>query len=813
MPKVLNQIITKDSLILKTDKGNIKLQCCANNIVRVIYTLREYFLEKDSLMVINPIVQETHWNFEDRTDVLIMFLQKMSIVVDKKTAAINYYNENGKLLMKEPKTGGKSLKPIDVIKKVFDETSKTKTEKNADGIRVRVEGEKEVVDRTAYETKLHFCFEDGEALYGLGSYEEGIMNLRGHHQYLYQQNLKSVMPLLVSTNGYGVLVDSYSNMTFRDDIYGSYIWTEVSDEMDYYFIYGPEIDSVIKGYRSLTGKVPMLPKWAFGYIQSKERYKSQQELIEVVQQYRKYKIPLDCIVLDWQSWPGELWGQKSFDAERFPNPEAMMDELHKLNAKLMVSIWPIMSNNGPNQLEMKERGFLLGNQANYDSFNPAARELYWKQADEGIFSKGTDAWWCDCTEPFEADWNGEIKPEPEQRVKINTEEAKKYLDPGYINAFSLLHSKGLYEGQRHTTSKKRVVNLTRSSFAGQQRYSTITWSGDISANWETLKNQIPGGLNFCAAGSPYWTLDIGAFFVDNKSQWFWDGKYPNGCKDEGYRELYTRWFQYGCFLPMFRSHGTDTPREVWQFGEPGSMFYDTLVKFINLRYRILPYIYSLSWKITTDDYTLMRVLPFDFQDDKNTYNISNQYMFGPAFMVCPVTEPMYYESNSKELLNIEKSREVYLPKGCNWYNFWTGEQLQGGKTIIADAPIDIMPLYIRSGSIIPMGSFAQNSGESKDSEVELRIYPGSDATFLLYGDEGDTYNYEKGCYSIIEISWIDSEKKLIIGNRTGSFENMPKKITFKVVLVSHNNGNGIDYADNYNKIIEHSGSRVIEIIL
>lgn len=812
MNKINNYSITKDSLILKTDKGNIKLQCCGNNIVRVIYTFREYFLEKESLMVINPIIEESHWSFEDRSDVLIMFLQKIYITINKKTAAFTYHDKDGKLLTKEPEEGGKFLNTINVLKKVFDETSKIKNEQNIDGVRARVQDEKEVLDRTAYETKLHFCFSDEEALYGLGSYEEGTMNLRGHHQYLYQQNLKSVMPLLVSTNGYGILVDSYSNMTFRDDCYGSYIWTEVSDEMDYYFIYGPEIDSVIKGYRSLTGKVPMLPKWAFGYIQSKERYQTQQELIAIAQEYRNKKIPLDCIVLDWQSWPGNLWGQKSFDAERFANPEAMMDELHQLNTKLMVSIWPIMSNNGPNQLEMKEKGFLLGNQANYDAFNPLARELYWNQANKGIFSKGTDAWWCDCTEPFEADWNGEIKPEPEVRVRINTDEAKKYLDPGYINAFSLLHSKGIYEGQRNTTRKKRVVNLTRSSYAGQQRYSTITWSGDISANWETLKNQIPAGLNFCAAGAPYWTLDIGAFFADKKSQWFWDGKYPKGCKDEGYRELYTRWFQYGCFLPMFRSHGTDTPREVWQFGEPGSMFYDTLVNFINLRYRLLPYIYSVAWKITNADYTLMRALPFDFQYDKNTYNIPDQYMFGPAFMVCPLTKPMYYESDSKKLFNIEKSREVYLPKGHCWYNFWTGEQLEAGKTITSAAPIDIIPLFIKSGSIIPMGAFAQHSGESNLSEIELRIYPGSDANFCLYGDEGDNYNYENGYYSTIEISWIENENKLIIEAPKGAYENMPKKIIFKVVLVSNNNGVGINYANKYNKIIEYSGCKVTEII-
>ena len=319
-----------------------------------------------------------------------------------------------------------------------------------------------MVDRTAYHWKLEFEWDQNEALYGLGSYEEGIFNYRNHHQYLYQQNMRVAVPCLVSTKGYGILFDSYSFMTFHDDVHGSYVWSDVNDELDYYFIYGPEFDGIVAGYRDLTGQVPMFPKWAFGYFQSKERYTSQDELLSIVQEYRKRKIPLDVIVLDWMSWEGNYWGQKSLDPKRFPDPEQMMEELHKLNARLMVSIWPNMQNDGPDQLEMKENGFLLGNQSTYDAFNEAARKMYWKQAYEGLFSKGIDAWWCDCTEPFENDWRGEVKPEPEQRILLNVGEAKKYLDPQYINAYSLVHSQGIYEGQRETTESKRVVNLTRS---------------------------------------------------------------------------------------------------------------------------------------------------------------------------------------------------------------------------------------------------------------------------------------------------------------------------------------------------------------
>lgn len=809
MPKICSYQKNADSLLLITDHGNIKLQCCSGGILRVVYTLRDEFSNRESLMVTSRSVGNINFDVDETDEIIIMLMEKLNIRINKETAAINYYDRDGGILLKEPEKGGKTLFPVEVINTVFDASTKVKIEQSVDGARSIVDGEKHVIDRIAYTTKLELCFEKDEALYGLGSHEEGVMNLRGSHQYLYQHNLKGLMPILVSTKGYGLLFDCYSAMTFRDDMHGAYIWSEFSDEMDFYFIYGPKIDDIINGYRKLTGKVPMLPKWAFGYIQSKERYETQQELIDVVREYRRRNIPLDCIVLDWRSWEGELWGQKSFDKTRFPSAVKMMEELHALHTRLMVSVWPNMTNDGPNQIEMKQHGYLLGNQSTYDAFNPFARELYFKQANEGIFENGTDAWWCDCSEPFESDWKGAKKPEPEERLLINTSEAKKYIDPAYINAYSLLHSKGIYEGQRKTTDEKRVVNLTRSSYGGQQRYATITWSGDISANWETLKKQIAGGLNFCVSGAPYWTLDIGGFFVSKKEQWFWCGDYDNGFEDDGYKELYTRWIQFGAFLPMFRSHGTDTPREVWRFGEPGTRFYDTIVNFISFRYRLMPYIYSLAFMVTTQDYTMMRALPFDFVHDKNTLNIDDQYMFGPAIMVNPVVKPMYYGKNSKTIHEANKTREVYLPMGCEWVDFWTGKRLNGGNHVIAAAPLEYIPLYIKAGSILPLGEVKQYTAADNQDIIELRIYDGTDGSFSLYEDEGDNYNYENGYYSNINISWIDISRTLIIERREGSFKGYIPKITFNVVLVSENHGTGITETTQSDKTAQYIGEKLI----
>lgn len=772
-----------EALQIEMSDGRMRIVPYNDKAIRIQYSKEKEFSTKPSLAVIGKPESSIRYTVEEHEHELVMETAQLKIRIHKQTGSLSYYDTDGRLLTREPSRGGKTLEQVEVVRAVFDESSRLETGQGADGLRVRAEGIHKTVDRKAYRTKLEFEWMDGEALYGLGSHEEGMFNLRGQHQYLYQQNMKAVVPVLVSTRGYGILLDSYSLILFHDDAYGSYLSSEADDELDFYFIYGPELDEVVTGVRFLSGKAPMLPKWAFGYVQSKERYQSQEELIATVREYRRRSLPMDCIVLDWKSWTGDLWGQKSLDPERFPDPLGMTNELHEMNTRLMVSIWPIMNPASDNHKEMAEHGGLLGNQATYDAFKEEARRLYWRQANEGLFSKGIDAWWCDCTEPFEADWKGAVKPGPEERMLINTEEAKLYLDPELINAYSLLHSQGIYEGQRAVTTRKRVVNLTRSAFTGQHRYGTITWSGDISANWETMRRQIPDGLNFCATGSPYWTLDIGGFFVRNKPElWFWSGDYDEGVHDLGYRELYVRWFQYGAFLPMFRSHGTDTPREIWQFGEAGEPFHNALVTFLKLRYRLMPYTYSLAFRIYRDDYTLMRALPFDFLQDPATFDIDDQFMFGPALLVNPVTRPMYYDADSKPIEGAAKSRSVYLPRGCKWFDYWDHRVYEGGQTLEAEAPLERIPLYVRSGSILPMMEGMEYADDRSDGRLYIRIYAGQNASFVYYEDEGDSYSYESGEYAVIDMEWHEESRTFILGERKGSYPGMNPHIQLTVLV-------------------------------
>ena len=773
---ILTYTSRPDGLYIQTSTSWLLLTPYAPQTIRVRCSAKPEFSTRPSFMVVAQPDPAAAYTVTDAGDALHFATAAVTIVIDKRTAAFTYLDAQGNLLAKEPAGGGKTLMPVDVVVSVFDEGANLETGVTADGVRVRARNVRQVVDRQAYHTKLEFEWAEDEALYGLGSHEEGMLNLRGQHQYLYQQNMKAVVPVLVSTRGYGILLDAYSLMTFHNDAFGSYLWTEYADELDFYFAYGPELDQVVHELRGLTGTAPMLPKWAFGYVQSKERYVSQAELIEVVTEYRRRQLPLDCIVLDWRSWVGDLWGQKTLDPGRFPDPDGMMADLHALHARLMVSIWPIMKSGGANWQEMHDHGFLLGNQATYDAFNRDARALYWQQANKGLFSHGIDAWWCDCTEPFEADWNGAFRPEPEERLRINTDEAKRYLDPQFINAYSLLHSEGIYAGQRATTNAKRVINLTRSAYMGQQRYATITWSGDVSATWDTLRKQIADGLNFCATGSPYWTIDVGAFFVQNKPDlWFWSGDYDEGVADPAYRELFVRWFQYATFLPMLRAHGTDTPREIWRFGEPGEEAYEALVRFLHLRYRLLPYIYSLAGWTTQRNYTMLRLLAFDFRNDPNTYNVRDEFMFGPAFLVCPITEPMDPAREFSE-------REIYLPAGADWYDLWTGDRWAGGQTISAGAQLYEMPVYIRAGSIVPMTQLQQYVDEHPKAPVELHIFDGQDGAFQLYEDAGDGYDYEGGGFATIDIRWIDGTHQLIIGERQGHYPSMQKQREFIIVL-------------------------------
>ncbi|MDR2629440.1 MAG: hypothetical protein LBC60_00800, partial [Spirochaetaceae bacterium] len=556
-----------------------------------------------------------------------------------------------------------------------------------------------IEDRTAWRAKVFFNFAEDESIHGLGQAEEGIYNYRDRIQYLYQHNMRIPIPFFLSSRGYGVLFDCGCLMTFNGSGERPYFFFDTLDALDFYVIRGESPDRIIAGMRTLTGRAPLLPKWAFGYIQSKEAYHTQNELVEIAREYRRLHVPLDCMVQDWNTWEPGKWGDKRLDKSRYPDIAGANRELHAINVHSMVSVWPNTRLGGDHE-EFEAAGCLLEDRATYNAFDRDARKLYWEQANRELFSGGFDSWWCDSTEPFSGpDWSGPVLREPWERYILVGEEHKKYLDPALANCYSLEHARGLYENQRAETEEKRVLNLTRSGWAGSQRYGAVLWSGDTSARWEVFKKQICEGLNLCMSGLPWWTMDIGGFFTlrekwqnrgcgmdkNPESFWFWQGDFEDGIKDPGYRELYLRWLQFGCFLPLFRSHGTDTPREIWNFGKPGEVFYDAIESFIRLRYRLMPYIYSLAAMVSWDGYTMLRSLLFDFGDDPKAGTRADQFMFGPAFLVCPVTEPFRFGPRGIPL-NKKEAWSCYLPGSTRWYDFWTGEVHEGGKEIIVPVP-------------------------------------------------------------------------------------------------------------------------------
>ncbi|MCI8372142.1 MAG: glycoside hydrolase [Lachnospiraceae bacterium] len=679
------------------------------------------------------------------------------------------------------------------------------TKKTVDGERSFVENAKTIKIGDAYEAKIQFQIEPDEAIYGLGQHEDGTYNYRNVTEYLYHNNMKIPMPVFLSSKQYAILFDCTSMMVYEERDNLITITLDAVDQIDYYIIYGQSLenllagqreqgkcfDELIAGIRTLTGTAVMLPRWAFGYIQSKERYKTQEEILETAAEFGKRKIPLGCLVLDWMSWEEGKWGNKIFDKSRFPDAKAMVDQLHKDGVAFMISIWPNCREGCENNEEFAKKGKLLCNYSTYDAFDEEAREMYWHQCEQELFAAGTDAWWCDSTEPFTPDWNGSEKRPGEIRYQMAKESTNKYLDARTSNAYPLMHARGIYEHQRSTCQTKRVCNLTRSGYPGTQRYGTILWSGDIAATWQVYRNQIAEGLSMAMSGIPYWTWDAGAFFVGNTESWkrwanvtegtrpwFWHGDFEEGVKDKGYCELYTRWLQLSAFLPIMRSHGTDTPREPWQFGEEGSPYYDSIVKYIRLRYQLLPYTYSLAAQVMTQSYTIMRSLMFDFANDEKVKEIKDEFMFGTAFLVAPVIEPYEYGPGSKPL-NKEPKREVYLPQGSHWYDYETHQWYEGGQTITKIATIDTIPVYVREGAIIPIDSTIGNTTGNVDT---LEIYEGNQGMFVLYLDNGTDYSYEnknqeisyeEGACEFIPIVWNDEKKALIIGKTLGTYPVPP----------------------------------------
>lgn len=615
------------------------------------------------------------------------------------------------------------------------------------------------------------------------------MNLQGKTLYLTQHNLKAMVPMLCSTNGYGLLFDEGCAMKFtssdakgygKEKGYCTTMQFEGAKTLDYYFIKGARLDDVVAGYRYLTGEVSLMPRYLFGYTQSKERYVSSDDIINTLKEYRRRHVPIDMIVQDWNYWP-QGWGYMKMNPKYYPSPKALADSVHALNAKLMVSIWP-NPQWCPEAEDFKSRGMMLEHDV-YDVFNPEARKHYWSYAKNEFYSQGFDAWWCDSSEPLDGDWNripshslnDESKPyswdDQEYRWQLNKDVLSEALGVERSSLYSLYHSMGIYENQRaEPTNTKRVVNLTRSSYLGQQRYGTVVWNGDTHASWASFRQQIPSGLNYMATGNPYWTVDVGSFFTRNNGRsWFYKGEFPEGVKDDNYKEYYVRMFQWGTFLPILRSHGSDTPREIWRFGEPGTQYYDAILKMINLRYAHVPYLYSLASKQSKGSYSMARLLAFDFPEDDAVLDMKDEYMFGD-FLVCPVTHPI------KE----SATRKVYLPKGALWINYWTGKQEEGGKWIDCQSEISTLPLFVKAGSIIPTTEVAEYTNAQIGKPITINVYPGADCEFTIYEDEGDNYNYEKGAFSTIPLSWNDKKNTLTIGQREGSYEGMLSEQTIIV---------------------------------
>lgn len=578
------------------------------------------------------------------------------------------------------------------------------------------------------------------------------------------------------------------------------LWSEMGKQMDYYFIRGNNSDEVIRGYRLVTGKAPIMPKWAMGFWQSRERYKTQDEILDALKEFRRRQIPIDNIVLDWNYWPEDAWGSHEFDKNRFPNPKEMVDSIHALDARIMISVWPKFYASTEHFKEFKDKGWMYMQAVKdsikdwvgpgyvgsfYDAYSPEARQLFWKQMKEHLYTLGIDAWWMDASEPNVRDCT-----DMDYRKTLCGPTALG-SSTEFFNAYALMNAEAIYNGQREEDNNKRVFLLTRSGFAGLQRYSTATWSGDIATRWEDMKAQIPAGINFSMSGIPYWTMDNGGFCVEKRYE-----QAPEGSADrDEWRELNVRWHQFGAFVPLFRTHGQFPYRELWNIAPETHPAYKTMLYYTQLRYRLMPYIYSLAGKCYFEDYTLMRGLVMDFPKDKNVLNIGDQYMFGSGLMICPVYE---YKA---------RTREVYFPEGAGWYQLNDGKFVAGGQKQTVAAPYDRMPVYVAAGSILPVGKFVQNTSEAQNDQT-IYVYAGKNGVFTLYEDENTNYNYEKGAFSTIEFTYNDKTKILDIAKRQGEFKGMVKDRNFQIVLVQPTNSTGIDGNQNGAKTVHYTGDRM-----
>lgn len=737
------------AVLFHMKEGTLRVRPCSDSVIRVTYSATSAFPDRQSYVVTSSSCGPAQYQVSSEASDITVATDKVRIVVHRDDAAITYFDSSGQLLQE----ANRWLTPV------------------------TVNGE-----RTFRSESFLNVYGSTEGFYGLGQHQAGVWNYRGESVDVSQENTNIAVPVLVSSKGYGIFWNNTSRTRFNNRFANYlYIGSEVADTVDYYFLFGPELDSVVAEYRGLTGPAPMFGRWAYGFWQCKNRYQSQEELLAIARKYRALHIPLDNIVQDWFWWTRK--GEFVFN-KKYPDPKAMIDELHREHVHLMISIWPFFEPDSAAYKYMDQRGWFIDKfkyakppyhqdgMAIYDATNPEARNYYWELIHKSLFDIGVDAWWMDTVEP---ETEGQ-----EENILLGH---KLSIGSGnrYVNLYPLFATSAVYDGQRSATDKKRVFILARSAYAGSQRNAVTAWSGDVLSNWLAFRRQIPAGLNFELSGLPYWTTDIGGFILGHP-------------EDPAYRELFVRWFEFGAFSPIFRVHGTRIPdtNELWSYGPEAQKI---LISYDTLRYRLMPYIYSVAWMVTSRSYTPMRPLVMDFRGDLRVWDIGDQYMFGPAFLVNPVTEPG------------AERRDVYLPK-TKWYDFWTGDPVEGGGDISAAAPLETIPLYVRAGSIIPLGPELEYATEKAADPIELRVYRGADGEFTLYEDENDTYDYERGVYATIPIHWDDTAQVLTIGARTGKFPGMLDSRDFRVVFVGKGHGAGIAATPQADQIVHYTGASV-----
>ncbi|MGV3528055.1 MAG: TIM-barrel domain-containing protein [Flavisolibacter sp.] len=893
----------------------LRLQVVSPSIFHITGSATDQISNDTTLMVVAK-AEKTDWKLEENEQNVHIASRSLQATVSLQNGDVVFRDANGKLLT-TAKANGSLLKEV------------------------------KLENQNAYALRQVFSSDAGEALFGLGQHQQGLVNLKGEEVVLLQNNTEVAIPFLVSDKNYGLLWDNYSITHFNDgrsyqplsqlllsgaqhmngslsavyakkdapaqvfasrdeaeisydylpDLekfpkgfslqdgkvtwegsvqakesglhkfsvrYGGYakLWldgklvldrwrqcwnpamavvpfemqqgkkyafklewipdggesfiscnvmmpakpinqqqfvfnSEAGKNINYYFVQGSNSDEVISGYRKLTGKAPIVPKWALGFWQSRERYKNQNEIVSTVQEYRRRQIPLDNIVMDWQYWKPDEWGSQQFDPSRFPDAAGMIDSLHRIyNTQFMISVWPKFYKGVDNFNEFQNKGYLLTRNVEdnrkdwlgfvstfYDAFNPQANDAFWNLLNKNLFSKKIDAWWMDA-------------PEPDIHSNLSIEQRKRLMYPTaigsaikYFNGYPLVNAKAIYEGQRKEDPDKRVFILTRSAYGGSQRYAASVWSGDIAARWHDMKDQVAAGVNFSLSGLPYWTMDIGGFSVERRYE------NPNATDAKEWKEQTTRWFQFGAFLPLFRSHGQFPFREIFNVASEGEPAYSSMIYYDKLRYRMLPYLYSLAGKAWFDDYTIMRGFVMDFPHDKKAIAVNDAYMLGPSLLVAPVFE---YE---------KRNRDVYLPSANGWYEINSGEYFTGGQTVSAAAPYERMPVFVKEGSILPFGLALQYMNEKPADTIHLFVYTGKDASFELYEDDGNSYAYEKGAYSKIPLHYAEADGSITIDDRKGSYPGMLQKRVFTITKISPNHPAGLDF-DRNEKAIQYEGKSI-----